>query len=130
MRPMFMHAAVVIAVACLSACKTVSAESDAPAVLTMSTDASRAELSNVVRQALHQTNVTLADDALTQESELIVGPVQPRDAQGRYLNGRDLAKPKHFRLVLNGSKCMLVHVETKERWALHEAKCVGKAVGS
>ena len=111
------------------ACAIGSAEDNVPAVLTANA-ASHAELVKIVQQALHRTDITLADDALTRESELVIGPVQPRDAQGRYLNGRALGKPDHFRLVMHGSVCVLVHVETDERWAMHKASCVRKRVGA
>jgi hypothetical protein len=119
-------ACVTIAAALVSAsgCTVASARAEVPAVLVDSTAASRAELLKVIQQALHRTIIVLADDALTHDSELIVEPSQPRDAQGRYLDGRETRVPDHFRLVRSGSQCVIVHVETKKRWVLHDSHCV------
>ena len=111
-----------------NACTTISAEDEAPAVLKADI-VSHAELVKTVQQALHRTDITLADDALTQDSELIIGQAQPRDGQGRYLNGRDLGKPDHFRLIMHGSTCVLVHIETNERWTMRDPSCMRKKIG-
>jgi hypothetical protein len=68
--------------------------------------------------------VTLADDALTHESELTIEHARLRDAQGRLLNGRDLGRPEHFRLLKVGPDCVLVQERTGQRWTLTHSKCV------
>ena len=106
-----------------SACEMLSAEEQRLAVLTNPTPQSRAELSRVVIDALHGAPVRLADGALTHDSVLIIDHIQPRDAAGLPLNGRELGKPEHFRLVKRGSECILIHERTGKGWILGYATC-------
>jgi hypothetical protein len=39
------------------------------------------------------------------------------------LNGREIGRPEHFRLVKNGTRCVLVHERTGKRWTLKAATC-------
>ncbi len=107
----------------LAACHPRSAPLDVPAVITNPTAESREELVRVVSRALDGAAVTIADDALTGESTLIVQRAVRRDAQGRPLTGRDTDRPEHFRLVRNGLRCVLVHERTGRRWTLESATC-------
>jgi hypothetical protein len=65
----------------------------------------------------------LAPDALTRDSLLIVGRAQARDARGLPLNGRELERPQHFRLLRRGTKCVLLHVETGKSRTLAHTTC-------
>ena len=94
-----------------------------PAVISNPTAESHEELVRVVSRALDGAPVTIADDALTGESALIIERTVRRDAQGRPLTGRDTDRPEHFRLVRNGSHCVLVHERTGRRWILRSATC-------
>jgi hypothetical protein len=111
------------AVVVLCACGTVSAQEQQPAILTTPSVQSIAELNRIVSDALHGMPVRLADDALTHDSVLIVERIQPRDAAGLPLNGRELGKPEHFHLVKRGSQCILIHERTRKRWILSAATC-------
>ncbi len=99
----------------LCACKTDAVRAEVPAHVIDPTPDSHAELVQVVSNALGGRSVTIADDALTQGSMLIIGP--------KYLTGRDLGKPEQFRLVLNGSACVLVHLGSDARYALTKTIC-------
>ena len=107
----------------LAACATATGRPDLPALLTNPTAESRAELVRAVSGALHGAPITLADDALTRDSTLIVERTRPRTADGVPLSGRETGRPEHFRLVKNGSRCMLVHERTGKRWTLTAATC-------
>jgi hypothetical protein len=111
------------AVVVLCACGTLSAQEQQPAVLTTPSAQSIAELNRVVSDAMHGVPVRLADDALTHDSVLIVEHIQPRDAAGLPLDGRELGKPEHFQLVKRGSHCILIHERTGRRWTLSAARC-------
>jgi hypothetical protein len=89
-----------------------------PAVITSPTAASRADLLRVVRKAMREAPVTLADDALTHESTLIVERARARGPDGLPLAGRDRGRPERFHLVRNGARCLLVHEGTGRRLAL------------
>ena len=107
----------------LAACARLSGRRDLPAVLTNPTAESRAELVRAVSGALHGAPITIADDALTRDSTLIIERAPPRDARGVPLSGREVGKPEHFRLVRNGSHCVLVHERTGKRRTLKAATC-------
>lgn len=107
----------------LSACASSQAQTDAPALITQPSTASRAELLTAVTSALNVSNVTLADDALTQSSTLTIERTGLRDASGRQLNGRDLDKPELFQLVKNGTHCVLIHQGSGKRFDLAKTTC-------
>lgn len=107
----------------LPACQAWPTGSSAPAVITHPTAASRADLERAVSQAFHGAPVGLADDALTRNDLLIVGPAQARDARGLPLNGRELGRPQHFRLLRRGSQCVLLHVESGKSQVLAHTTC-------
>lgn len=94
---------------------------EVPAVITSPTPESREELTRVVGEALGGVPVTLADDALTRESVVVIERREPRDARGRPLSGRSLETPERFRLVLVGEQCVLVREATGERFPLAAA---------
>lgn len=106
----------------LSACASVAGQ-DGPAVLTAATTQTHAELVKVVSTALNVPTVTIAADALTSDSELIIERGIARDAGGRRLQGRELSQPEHFQLVSTGTRCVLVHRRTKAEYELSTARC-------
>lgn len=116
---------IVSAALSLSACASM-AQQDVPASIVEASAESRAELVQIVSSALHVPTVTIADDALTQESLLIIERTPARDASGQRLSGRDYGRPEHFRLVKAGSKCVLIHGETQARYELTKSRCVAK----
>ena len=116
-------ALLVLALIALPACRTWPATREHPAVVAHATAASRADLKRAVSQAFGGTPVRLADDALTRNSLLLIGRAQARDARGLPLNGRDLEHPQHFRLLLRGSQCILLHVETGKSSVLKNTRC-------
>lgn len=106
----------------LSACASVAGQ-DGPAVLTEATTQTHDELVKVVSAALNVPTVTIAADALTSDSELIIERAPARDAGGRRLQGRELSQPEHFQLVSAGSRCVLVHARTKAEYEISTATC-------
>lgn len=92
----------------LSAC--ASAQTEVPARL----DKPMPELARAVSAMLDGAPVTLADDALTRDSVLIVE---------KRLTGRDLGRPERFHLVKAGKDCVLVHERTGTRTRLASATC-------
>ena len=106
-----------------SGCQTLPADEDVPALIADPTTQGHAELLRVVEDALNGVPVNIADDALTAQSLLIIQRMPPRDLESRPLTGRDLGRPEHFRLVMNGSRCMLLHEEKGLRRELLETRC-------
>lgn len=111
------------ALALLPACSAWPRTAAIPAVITHPTAASRADLELAVSRALGGGPVRLAGDALTRSASLIVGRAQARDARGLPLNGRELGRPQHFRLLLRGSQCDLLHLETGKSYVLAHTSC-------
>jgi hypothetical protein len=107
----------------LAACAAILGRRDLPAVLTNPTAETRASLARAVSGALHGAPVTIADDALTRDSTLIIEHARPRTPDGVPFSGRETGRPERFRLVKNGSRCVLVHERTGERWTLQAATC-------
>lgn len=115
-----------IALAAVAACATTSAAEDVPAIIVRSDTQSGTELQSAVSKALNRTSVTLADDALTHESTLIIEPVRLRDPKGSIAQGREMRMPELFRLVKSGHRCILIHERTGQRIELANTKCAAK----
>ena len=109
-----------------SACSTPSVSHDISAVISSPTEESRAELQKVVSKALNGIEVKLADHALTQSSLLTIERRPIRESQGRRIMGRELGMPHQFRLVKNGSKCILVRLSDDSRWELPKTNCIAE----
>lgn len=116
-----MRAMVILLAALLaSACTTSRAQ---PALLVNPNPASRAELLGIVRAALNNAPLTLADSAFTQDSILLIERTPRVDANGLLINGREVAMPERFLLSIQGSRCMLTHERTQQHWLLPQSQC-------
>ena len=93
------------------------------AVIVDPTDRSRMALARAVSTALGGAPVTLADDALTHSSTLIVEPAWLRGPSGLPANGRRLGGSERFRLMKSGAECVLVRERTGDRFALAATAC-------
>jgi hypothetical protein len=109
-----------------AACKTNSVHEDRPALIVNPTAQGRAELRRAVSDMLHGADVSLADDALTTSSVLIVERSHSRSLDNPPLSGRDLGQPERFQLVTAGTQCVLVHESDQARYELLEAECVAE----
>ncbi len=108
----------------LCACQSqANPAADVSAVIVEPTAQSRAELQRVVSGALHDVPVQLADDALTDSSLLVIERKQHRTLEGRIGGDRITEPPEQFRLVVNDSRCVLIHSKTGERYQLIEPTC-------
>jgi hypothetical protein len=105
-----------------SACTSIKAR-EAPALLVNSNEETRAELVSTISSALNVTSITIADDALTSDSTLVIERTPARDSTGQRLSGRDYTQAEQFRLLLVGSDCELLHVRTGKRYPLSRSRC-------
>ena len=103
-------------------CQTYGSNVDVPARIVNSDDASRAALQDAVNTAFG-TNVTLADDALTDSSLLTIerGPRPTIDHPNP--QGRNMAMPFQLRLFINGTDCVLVDQRNRARYILADTSC-------
>jgi hypothetical protein len=117
-------ATAVAATLALGACRSLvaTAEAPQPAVLVAPDAAARAELAAVVRAELGAASaVTLADDALTNNHELLIERAPLHDPAGNPANGRERGRPEHLLLWLVDGHCVLEHDAT--RVTLAHAHC-------
>ena len=114
-----------VCAAAVVACKNVAPDGDQAAVIVDSNDASRAALQQVVNNALN-TEVALAADALTDTSLLIIERKVPRSLAGSPAQGRTMDMPIQFRLVSNGSDCILIDQRDESRHKLQDTSCVAE----
>lgn len=109
----------------MAACKNVVPDSDQAAVIISADAASRAALQQTVNAALH-TDVTLEDDALTDTSVLIIERNMPQSIEGSPAQGRTMEMPIQFRLVTDGTNCILVDQRDASRHILADTRCVAE----
>lgn len=107
------------------ACTTLAA-GEQPALIERPTPQSKAELTRVLGEAFNGRSVTLADDALTRDSTLVIERRALKGLEGDPAGGRSLETPEQFRLVLRDGRCELVRASDQRRWALTETRCVAK----
>ena len=119
MRILAMMCSALLAAACTSA----PAQAGRPALIMHADADSRAELLSVVRAALHNAPLLLADDALTQESFLLIEARQRFDTHGLPVNGRELGRPERFLLSADGKRCVLTQERTGQHWVLARTQC-------
>lgn len=116
------RALIVSALAVVAGCKNVAPATDQPAVIVNPDAASRAALQAVVNTAL-QTEVALADDALTKSSLLVIERRIPPTFEGSAAGGRTMEPPIQFQLVVNGAECALIDQRNQVRSVLENTAC-------
>lgn len=109
----------------LAACKNIVPDVDQAARIVEPSDASRAALQATVNAVLN-TDVTLADNALTDTSVLIIERKIPRSIDGAPAQGRNMDLPIQFRLVTDGANCILVDQRDESRHSLENTRCVAE----
>lgn len=109
----------------VAGCQTVTTSADQPARLADTSDTNHKALQQAVNEMLG-TEVAIADDALTNSSVLIIEQSSPRSIDGSPAQGRTMSAPMQFRLVLNGTACVLVDQRDESRFPLKTASCVAE----
>jgi hypothetical protein len=116
----------VVAAAMPCACGTISAQ-EQPAFIATPTPQSRAEIERIVSAAMNGQPVTIAADALTRDSVLVIQRRTPPGPQGRVATGRTLEAPEQFRLLLRDERCVLLRAADGREWPLEATQCVPAA---
>jgi len=109
----------------LVGCKNVVPDAERAALIVNPTDESRAALQQAVDAALH-TSVALADNALTDTSLLVIERQVPRSIEGAPAQGRTMEMPFQFRLVTDGTNCVLIDQRDESRYVLANTECVSE----
>lgn len=111
----------VLATAMLSGCQLSTAAE--PAVLTKIDADIKQQIERFVLEIVGGTQVPLADNVLTEQSELFIEQRMPLDAQGRPLDGRHSLPSYRFTLVKVAGNCVLQHPGSGKRITLADASC-------
>ncbi|WP_102798593.1 hypothetical protein [Bowmanella denitrificans] len=106
----------------LSACQGTAMQM-VPAVITNPSAEVKAELQQVIQQAIGVAATPMLETALTDSHKLLLERQALRDTQGRLLNGRHNEPPLVFELYLSSGICQLVQVGSEQSFALKQAKC-------
>ena len=109
----------------LTGCQTVDTDLDRPARIVNADADSRAALQAVVNEALGR-EVMLADNALTNTSLLTIERWPAGTMENPVPEGRRLDKPIQFRLVVNGSDCILIDQRNASRHMLEDTDCAAE----
>jgi len=107
-------------------CSTSAIQADVPALLTNPGPDTREEIEQSISAALDGADITIAEDALTRNSALIIERGMKRSIERSPELGRDLGRPEHFQLMIDGPQCVLVHASTGLHWILKDAECVAE----
>jgi len=114
--------AVVAIALVLAGCQTFLGNNGKPARIINPDDASRAELQVVVNSAFG-TNVTLADNALTNSSLLTIERNPRSTMENPNPVGRNMEMPFQLRLYSNGTDCVLVDQRDQTQHVLANTEC-------
>ncbi|MXY57100.1 MAG: hypothetical protein F4029_00010 [Gammaproteobacteria bacterium] len=108
-----------------AACQGVGSDepADVAALLVESTPASTAEIRDVVEDALPGHRILLAKDAFTESSLLVIERRRHKRLEGTLSAGVADEAPHRFRLILDGGRCELKHLNTGKRHALTRTRC-------
>jgi len=109
-----------------AACSTSAIQADVPALLTNPSVDTQLEIEQSVSAALDGAKITIAPDALTQGSVLTIEQGISRSIDRAPELGRNLGRPEHFQLVIDGPQCVLVHQRTGLHWILKKTECVAE----
>ena len=117
--------AIVPAFLVAAACQSIGSDEpkDISALRVQTTPASTTEIRDVVRNALPGRRILLAKDAFTESSLLVIERRRHERLEGTLSSGAADEAPQRFRLVLDGEKCELVHLNTGKRYALARTRC-------
>ena len=107
--------------ACSSAAPT---SADVPALLVSPSAAEGEQLHKLLVEANYGAAVTVSEEAFTESSRLALEQGRLAGAPGQPLHGRDLGRPKIFRLVQNARGCWLIRDSDGQRWYLESVQCV------
>lgn len=109
----------------LMSCGSIAADGpDQPALLVNPAPEALAQLQQALVEASHGAPVTIAGDVFSNRSRLALEQGRLGSGQSPHLTGRDLGKPRIFRLVRNSRGCWLVRAEDSARWHLDQLTCV------
>ncbi len=118
MKPILALSVMVMLIGCQASTAAV------PAVLIKVDNAIKQQIERFVIDIVGGTQVSLADNVLTEQSELFIEQRMPLDAQGRPLDGRHSLPSYRFTLVKVQGKCVLQHPGSSKSVQLTNTACL------
>ncbi len=109
----------------LAACTTPAVTSEQPALLTRTEPQCRAQIEQALGRFLNAP-VSVAPDVFEKDATLLLERPDPRDASGRRLDGRILGRPKTYRLVTDGQRCIVSGEKSSEHAVLTACTCIAQ----
>ena len=108
-----------------AACQSVGSDetADVAALRVEPTPAGTTEIREAIENALPGRRILLANDAFTESSLLVIERRRHERLEGVRSSGAADEAPHRFRLVLDGERCELVHLNTGKRQALTRTRC-------
>lgn len=106
-----------------SGCKTMGDQESYAAVIAQPNAESLLELTKAVSTAMDGRSVKIAENALTTSNTLSISANTQRTLDNNPVNGRIQERPQHFKLMLRGAECFLVHDETGIEYTLEYTVC-------
>jgi hypothetical protein len=110
---------IILLVLLVSACRT-----PVPALITNPGLETRQELEETISAAMNGAQITLAEDALTVSSVLVIERGMQRGINRPPELGRDMGQPYRFQLFITGTQCVLVDEQSGQHMPLKTVECV------
>ena len=102
----FLQTGLAAAALVITACQTLPPTKGTPAVLSNASEQITAELIKTISGALNGASITIAPDALTTSSTLIIERAGRGTLNGDHMMGRRMDRPDHFSLSLSRNTCV------------------------
>ncbi|GAA0821445.1 hypothetical protein GCM10009111_28450 [Colwellia asteriadis] len=116
-----------VLVAGLSACSSNAVE-PVPAILPADSSEARAEIIDIVSNALGGKKVPIAQDVFQESSRLLLGPKPVTATNGVTVYDSNPAPVLVFELIKRGDNCLIRRLDTMETWPLTTQLCVKREV--
>jgi hypothetical protein len=109
-----------------SSCLTTHPLHPVEALLKQPTAQSHLILEKAIGNLLNSQPVKLADNVFTLKSTVIIESNQPKDNQGRLLDGRETRQADTFSLLTEDGKCYVKHDQSSQFIQLSNINCKAK----
>lgn len=115
--------AVIMCSALLTACQTTAAQQPISATLADMDSKTMNKLSEVLSKAMDGRHVKLDAEKLIGQKTISVPPAKLALEGGQPIDGRSMAMPTHFDVMMSGRKCYLQRRDTGETYKLGGIAC-------
>jgi hypothetical protein len=107
----------------LSSCLTTQPLDPVEALLEGPSAQNRLIVEKAIGKLLNSQPVKLADNVFTLKSTVVIEPNQPKDNQGRLLDGREIRQADTFSLLTEDGQCYVKHEQSGHIILLDTISC-------